>query len=154
MLKSILPILLLILSSNSSYSQLSERGSDELVRYFVDCVRNADIDKLYAIISYPIKRPHPIPPIKNKQELKELYTEIFDAHLTRVIADSDIETDWSEMGWRGIMLHDGIIWLDYDGRFLKANYTTEKEKEIRAHWNESEKGMIHPDLKDFKETVQ
>ena len=49
------------------------------------------------------------------------------------------------MGWRGIMLKNGIVWLDYDGKFHETtNYTSEKEKAIEEEWIESEEIRFIP----------
>ena len=100
MTKSILTLLLITLSLTDGYSQLSKTEYEGLVEYFVDCIKNTNIDKLDSIISYPIQRPYPIPHIRNKQELKNRYSEIFDDSLTSLIANSNIKEDWSDMGWR------------------------------------------------------
>ena len=149
MTKSILTFLILIFSLNNGFSQLSKTEYESVVENFVDCIKNSNIEKLDSIISYPYKRPYPIPPINNKQELKERYTEIFDDSLTSVITNSNIKEDWTDMGWRGIMLHQGIVWLDYDSRLLTTNYSSKKEKEIEKYWIEYERDLLHSDLKEF-----
>jgi hypothetical protein len=54
------------------------------------------------------------------------------------------------MGWRGIMLHNGIIWLDYNGKLLTTNYSSKKEKDIEQEPIESKRNLLHSDLKGFK----
>ena len=153
MTKSILTILFFIFSLTDCYSQLSKTEHKVVVEYFVDCIKNSDIDKLDSIISYPIERPYPIPSINDKQELKKRYSEIFDDSLTSVISNSNIKEDWTDMGWRGIMLNNGIVWLDYDGRFITTNYTSDKEKALEEKWIKYEKELLHTDLKDFKKPI-
>ena len=133
-MKIVLIILLLIFGLTDGYSQLSKTEYEGVVEYFLDCIRNTDFDKLDSIISSPIQRPYPIPPIKNKQELKNRYSEIFDDRLTSLITSSNIKEDWSNVGWRGIMLENGVIWLDIDGSFITSNYTSDKEKDIEEKW--------------------
>lgn len=153
MTKSILTILLFAFGLTDCYSQLSKTEYEDVVEYFVDCIKKSNIDKLDSIISYPIGRPYPIPSISNKQELKKRYSEIFDDSLTSIISNSNIKKDWTDMGWRGIMLNSGIVWLDYDGRFITTNYTSDKEKAIEEYWIKYEKKLLHPDLKDFKKPI-
>ncbi len=153
MTKSILTILLFILGLTDGHSQLLKTEHESVVEYFVDCIKHTDIDKLDSIISYPIERPYQIPPIKDKKELKKRYSEIFDDSLTAIISNSNIKKDWVDVGWRGIMLKNGIVWLDYDGKFLKTNYTTEKEKAIEEKWIELERNKIHTELKAFKKPI-
>ena len=153
MTKTILTVLLFIFGLTDSYSQLSKTEYEDVVKYFVECIKKTDIDRLDSIISYPIQRPYPIPPIRNKQELKNRYSEIFDDSLTTVIVKSNIKKDWSDAGWRGIMLNSGVVWLDYDGRFITTNYTSDKEKAIEEKWIEYEKGLLYADLKEFKKPI-
>ncbi|MDA0327242.1 MAG: hypothetical protein O3C47_08695 [Bacteroidetes bacterium] len=153
MTKSILTILLIIFSLTDCFSQLSKTEYEDVVEYFVDCIKNTDIDKFDSIVSYPINRPYPIPPINNKQELKNRYSELFDDSLISAITSSNIKEDWSDVGWRGIMLHYGIVWIYYDGRFIGTNYTSDKEKVIKEKWIEYEKSLLHPDLKKFEAPI-
>lgn len=153
MTKSILTILLIIFSLTDCFSQLSKTEYEDVVKYFVLCIKNKDIDKFDSIVSYPINRPYPIPLINNKQELKNRYSELFDDSLISVITSSNIKEDWSDVGWRGIMLHNGIVWLDYDGRFIGTNYTSDKEKVIERKWVEYEKSLLHPDLQKFEAPI-
>lgn len=146
-------ILTLFFNTNSSFSQLSKVEYETIVSSFIDCIRNANIDKLDSIVSYPIHRPYPIPSINNKQDLKNRYSEIFDKHLTAVITNSDIKKDWKDMGWRGIMLNHGIVWIDYDGRFIKTNYSSEKEQKIEKKWIAYERNLLYKDLKEFQKPV-
>ena len=153
MTKSILTFLLLTISLTEGFSQLSETEHESVVAYFVECIKSADIEKLDSIISYPFIRPYPIPSINDKQELTERYSELFDDSLTSVIANSVIKDDWKDMGWRGIMLDRGIVWLDYDGRLLTTNYSSEKEITLKEKWIEYERNLLHTDLKDFKKPM-
>ncbi len=51
------------------------------------------------------------------------------------------------------MLHNGIVWLDYDGRLMTTNYSSEKEITLKEKWIESERNLLHTDLKDFKKPI-
>lgn len=145
--------MLITFSLTDGYSQLSKTEYEDVVEFFVNCIKNKDIDKLDSIISYPIQRPYPIPPISTKQELKNRYSEIFDDSLAILIVNSNIKEDWSDVGWRGIMLHNGIVWIDYDGRLITTNYTSDKEKAIEEKWIKYEKELPYPYLKDFKKPI-
>jgi hypothetical protein len=153
MTKSILIILIALLTSSQVFSQLSKTEYESVVEYFVDCIKDSDIEKLDLIISYPYRRPYPIPAINNKQELKNRYFEVFDDSLTSIISNSSIKEDWKDVGWRGIMLHNGIVWLDYDGKLLSINYSSKREVEIEEKWIEYERNLLHSVLKDFKKPI-
>lgn len=91
--------------------------------------RQKAVDEISENIVYPLKRTSPIPSVKNAEELKERFDSIFDEDLIRIITSSDID-QWSEMGWRGIMLDDGILWMDYDGKITAVNYQSKYEKKL------------------------
>jgi hypothetical protein len=67
--------------------------------------KDFNLKKLDSIISYPYGRPHPIPPINNKQELEKRYSEIFDDSLTSVIINSNIKKI-------------GLIWVGEESCFI------------------------------------
>ena len=46
---------------------------------------------------------------------------MFNDELTAVIASSNIDTDWDSVGWRGIMLNNGVMWVDTDGKIIAVN---------------------------------
>ena len=150
MTKSILPLLLLTFSLSDGFSQLSKTEYESVIEYFVDCIKNTNIKKLDSIISYPIGLPYPVPPINNKEDLKKRYSKIFDDSLTSLIVNSNIKEDWTDVGWRGIKLHNGIIWLYYDGRLLAINYSSKEAEEVEKQRIEYERELLNPDLKEFK----
>ncbi len=150
MTKTTFILALLIFGFTNCFSQLSKKEFEGVVAYFVDCVKKADIDQLDLMISYPLQRAYPIPPINNKEEFKNRYSEIFDDSLTSVITNSNLKKDWTDVGGRGIMLHNGMVWIDYEGRLLTTNYTSAKEKALKEKWIAYEKALLNTDLKAFK----
>ncbi|WP_419677491.1 hypothetical protein ACN2EN_06865 [Aliarcobacter lanthieri] len=102
------------------------------------------------LIKYPLKRQYPIPSIKNQEELKKRFIEVFDDKLIKEIKNSKIE-DWSEMGWRGIMLNQGTLWLNFDQIIIAINYQSDFEKRLRENLIKQDKEQLHSSLKDFIE---
>lgn len=85
--------------------------------------------------------------------MKERFDSIFDEDLIRIITSSDID-QWSEMGWRGIMLDDGILWMDYDGKITAVNYQSKYEKKLAKKLTSKVKGDLSSDLRhNFKGEV-
>ncbi|MFW0702012.1 hypothetical protein ACN09M_03205 [Aliarcobacter butzleri] len=102
------------------------------------------------VIKYPLKRQYPIPSIKNQEELKKRFSEVFDDKLIEEIKNSKIE-DWSEMGWRGIMLNQGTLWLNFDEIIIAINYQSDFEKRLREDLIRKEKEQLDSSLKEFIE---
>ena len=142
-------ILFVLIFITSLFTQETDTSYKEVARSFIKCIQMNDIEQLSERLFYPYKRPDPIPPIKDKTEFKKRYTELFDDSLISIITHSDAETDWKDMGWRGIMLHDGIVWLDYDGKVIGINYRTLAEKEVLKKWIEYERSLLHSSLKEY-----
>ena len=129
---------------------------EQLVDHFLHVFRSGDRTKIVRTIQYPLCRPYPLPNIVDPQQLLERYEEVFDETITALISDSEL-TDWSDFGWRGIMLEHssatghlvtpscsrsdmgwrgsmpqlGVAWLDYDGRLIALHYASEREQAER-----------------------
>ncbi|UIR57101.1 hypothetical protein LZQ00_04630 [Sphingobacterium sp. SRCM116780] len=145
--------LFLLFFSKIGYSQ-----SEKLDEYKVANIKNVialfkqkDSSKISNIISFPLRREYPIPNIKDKNEFKQRFSEVFDSILIEKIAHSKIE-QWSEVGWRGIMLDDGVIWITSDkGKITAVNYQSDFEKKLRKDLVAKEN--LHPSLKTFKNPI-
>lgn len=79
--------------------------------------------------------------------------EIFDKTLIKMVVNSDPTSDWAEVGWRGIMLHNGDIWLDDNGKLMSVNYQSEYEARKRKDIISADKAMLHKSLKVFEDHV-
>lgn len=122
-----------------------------VVENFVSCFKSNDIEKLKTLVSYPISRQYPIPDITNEEEFVSRYHEVFDDTLIQEIITSDIANDWSAVGWRGIMLNHGSLWLDYDGNLIGVNYQSSLEQEMREALIIADKKVLHDKLKKYQE---
>jgi hypothetical protein len=112
--------------------------------------KEKNIDKISSIISFPLYRQYPIPPIKTKKEFKQRFSEVFDQVLIEKITNSKIE-QWSEVGWRGIMLDNGVLWMaNSDGIITTVNYQSDFEKTLRKDLIAKQKENIHNSLKMFE----
>lgn len=110
-------------------------------------------DKIAARISFPLRREYPIPPIKDKEEFKRRFTEVFDQVLIDKIIHSKAE-QWREVGWRGIMLENGLVWMENsDGVITAVNYQSPFEKKLKQELIEKDKQNVHGSLKTFERPV-
>jgi hypothetical protein len=145
-------LVLILLVFKIGYSQ-----NEKLNDYKVASIKNVialfkqkNIDKISSIIQFPLSRQYPIPSIKNKEEFKKRFSEVFDEILVDKIANSKIE-QWSEMGWRGIMLDDGVVWMgNSDGIITAINYQSDFEKKLKKDLIAKEKENLHISLKYFE----
>jgi hypothetical protein len=153
MKKSLFAILLLTLYFLSAFSQNGSTEYQKVISDFIACVKQQDKQELSKKIVFPLKREYPLPSIKNKQEFLSRYNEVFDDSLVKMITTSAPGKDWSKMGWRGLMLRNGQLWLNEEGKLIAVNYQSAAESKKRTLLVEKERGLVHPSLKEFKRPV-
>ena len=124
----------------------------QLVDRFLDVFRSEDRSKIVRLVHYPLRRTYPLPYIVDPEQMLERYDEVFDERITALISDSEL-TDWSDVGWRGIMLQHGVVWLDYDGLLRALNYTSEREQAERDRLLRMERAGLHRSLREDHEPI-
>jgi len=138
---------------NEKLSDDNEKLSDdkvESINNVIELFKSKNVDKISDIISFPLNRQYPIPSIKNKNEFNKRFSEVFDKILIDKIANSKIE-QWSEVGWRGITLDDGVLWMaNSDGVITAVIYQSDFEKKLRNDLIAKEKENLHISLKTFE----
>lgn len=149
-MKKLLYILFIGITVQSMSGQDLKPEYQKFVKKFIDNVKNDRKEAVAEAIKYPLKRDNPIPSIKNKTEFVKRYDEIFDAKLKAEISKSDAAKDWSEMGWRGIMLNQGTLWMDTDGKVFSISYQTKAEKDLKTKLIVAEKSKLHPSIAKFE----
>jgi hypothetical protein len=146
----VLPIL--IFGFNDIRAQEFDSDYQEFVSNFIECIKMDKREEVADMISYPLERGYPIPDVNNAQEFLTRYDEIFDDSLKQIIINSSIATDWSVVGWRGISLTGGLIWLDSD-RLIAVNYQSEFERNMMYELIANDKHNIHSSLRQFYRPV-
>jgi hypothetical protein len=130
-----------------------------LVSKLIEKIKNGDKNSIADLIAYPFNRAFPLPSINNKKDFVKHYDEIFDDFLIQVIINSDPYLDWSEVGYRGIMLgtelpeYNGVVWMDVDGKISHVNYLTDKGVEHRQNIISEDIKKLHNSLLPIKELV-
>jgi hypothetical protein len=152
-MRKLICILVVLFSVHNAVGQDLKPEYQKFIKSFIDNVKNGKKEAVAGIIKYPFGREYPIPSIKNKAEFVKRYDQIFDATLQNKIIKSNPAKDWSEVGWRGIMLDRGDIWIDTDGKLISINYQSKLEKDLREKLIAAEKGKLNPALANFKQPV-
>ena len=112
-------------------SEQLEANKIDSINEVIALFKTGNIDGISEKINFPLYREYPLPAIKDKEEFKQRFNEVFDKILIDKISDSKIE-QWSEVGWRGIMLDDGVLWMaNSDGIITSVNYQSDFEKKRR-----------------------
>ncbi|TPG44704.1 hypothetical protein [Flavobacterium pectinovorum] len=146
----ILYFAVLIFCGQLTFSQDLKPEYQKFIKNFIANVKSNNKEGVAAFISFPLGREYPIPAVKNKADFIKRYDQIFDNTLKNEIIKSNPVKDWSEVGWRGIMLNQGTLWIDTDGKLLTINYQSQYEKDLKNKLIASEKGKLHPSIAKFK----
>jgi hypothetical protein len=152
-MKKLIYITLVIFSVTSMSGQELKKEYQKFIQTFINNVKGDKKEAIANMVSYPLKRETPIPSIKNKTEFIKRYSEIFDAVLKEEITSSKPDKNWSEAGWRGIMLNKGNIWIDTDGKLIAINYHSKIEKDLKAKLVSSQQKAVHSSIAKFKSPV-
>jgi len=148
-------ILLTILIFNSSFliAQDLKPEYQKFISKFILEVKNSDKDAIAKRIKFPFKREYPIPPVKDKADFVKRYNQIFDKVLIEKITKSNPAKDWSEVGWRGIMLNQGDLWIDTDGKIITINHQSDEELKLKNSLIAAQKKNVNSSISNFKEPV-
>ncbi|WP_300673636.1 hypothetical protein [Desulfoluna sp.] len=143
----------LFLSAFSTTAYSLDQENYELVKDFKAAFLKGDKREISTFFKFPLKREKPIRSIRTSEELTERFEEVFDQHLSDIINSSDIHEDWDAVGWRGIMLQNGVLWMDYDGKIMAINYQSEIEKALQHRLINTERKNLHKSLTVFEQPV-
>nr|WP_174506461.1 hypothetical protein [Acinetobacter sp. Marseille-Q1620] len=146
-MKKILLTSLLLINSYTFADALNVTQQKD-VQHVIDLFKKRDISEIAQSVNYPLKREQPVPDIKNATKMKARFNQVFDRKLSQQIANSKL-SQWQSMGWRGVMLDDGIIWLD-GNKITAVNYSSLAEQQLKKQLISGQKQKLYPALKNFK----
>lgn len=152
-MRKLLYFAFIIFSIQNSFGQDLKQEYQKFVKSFIANIKSNNKEGVATFISFPLGREYPIPAVKNKTDFIKRYDQIFDATLKKEIINSNPAKDWSEMGWRGIMLGQGDIWMDTTGKIITINYQSQAEIDFKNKLISSEKVKLHPSIATFKAPV-
>ncbi|MEN2403035.1 hypothetical protein GKZ90_0024830 [Flavobacterium sp. MC2016-06] len=153
MKSKIIYLALILFSAQFVPAQELKKEYQKGIIYFIDCVKNDKKEAIANLVRFPLSRETPIPAVKNKADFIKRYDQIFDADLKSKIINSNPAKDWQQVGWRGIMLYNGDLWIDEDGRIIAINYQSKFESDQKAKLIKAEQNSVHPSLTNFKAPV-
>ncbi|PTT51634.1 hypothetical protein [Aeromonas sp. HMWF014] len=120
------------------------------VQQLVDAAEARDHQALSNQMKYPFKQEYPIPAIKTPSEMLTRFDEVFDDAILNSIASSRVGQDWQTMGWRGIMLGSGEVWMDFDGKVIGINHQTARAAKLKGELIARQKSDLHPSVREYK----
>lgn len=132
------------------FAQLTHIDHVTVVKEFIEKIKNNDRQSIAAQVIYPFRRDYPVKRIKNEAEFVARFDEVFDQNLKNIILKSSPRRDWSQVGWRGIMLNQGDLWIDEAGDLISVNYETSKTKSLKKTLIERDKGWLFEPLRNYE----
>ena len=144
-------VLLSLLFTSNTFAL--EQKYHEFVLPVIAAFESDDKAAIASLVYYPLKRRYPIPDIKDEAELINRFDEVFNDELVTVIASSNIDTDWEKVGWRGIMLNNGVMWVDTEGKIIAVNTQNTKEQALAKSLIEDDKQSLHSSINNFEKPV-
>jgi hypothetical protein len=148
-MKKVLYITLFVFACQYLSAQDLKPEYQKFIKAFIANVKNGKKEAVAEAVKYPLRRENPIPSIKNKAELVKRYDEVFDAVLKNEIITSNPAKNWDEVGWRGIMLNQGSLWMDTDGKIISISHQSKFESDYKDKLIASQKKQLHPSLAKF-----
>lgn len=146
-MKKILLVLLCFLSFNISYAS-DNNDTAVAVNKFKKAVKTDNPKIIADYVEYPFERRNPLPDIENEEEFIKNYEMVLDDELKQAINNSKLE-DWESVGWRGIMLYSGMLWINEKGKLVAVNYKTAKELDYAKKWEQKDKQTIYEPLRQY-----
>ena len=78
---------------------------------------------------------------------------MFDTDFVNTIIKSDVDKDWSLVGWRGIMFLRGDLWLDEGGRLTVVNHESQYETDLRQKLINAERVSLDSSIRNYAAPV-
>ncbi len=153
MKKENLFLIFLVLFTSFVTAQNLKPEYQKCIKSFIENVKSDNKEAVAEMVAYPLKREYPIPDVIDKADFIKRYNEIFDKTLKNEIANSNTTKDWSDMGWRGIMLNQGNVWMDFDGRLTSINYQSQAEIDLKKKLIADQKKQLDPSIAFFQKPI-
>ena len=126
------------------------------IKSIITCFKNMDVEGISKLVTYPLERDFPIPPINNALEFQNRFHQVFDSYLIDPITNSSFE-DWHEDDF-GIWLFfvrkdnvwDRIVRLSHNGLICEIRHLSKEEKKYREELITKEKMTLHPLLREYE----
>lgn len=144
-------IAVIIATATTTFGQNSGLKKEQIqsIQKLINIFKTKNKAKIADQIYYPLRREYPLKDVQNKNDFIKRFDDIFDKDFLDKVAKSKLN-DWSEVGWRGIMLDNGTLWIDDDGKIVTVNYQSPKEKQLLSNAIQADKNQLPKSLQDFE----
>lgn|GEM_PF-1523203 len=99
--------------------------------------------RIAGFFSLPYRLPYPVPPIDTAEEFVERIDEVLDHTVRDRLLAADPDDDLAWMGWKGIVLDNGLAWSHKEKLSIYAiNQNTQTVLDKRAELIEKVKEFV------------
>lgn len=152
MIRFFIAVLFITLRATCVQATALDTLSAKNVHTIITLFQQRDTIGIIQRVRYPLHRSYPIPYVATQSALRKHFAALFDDSLVALIARSTPE-QWSEVGCRGIMLDNGLIWIDDEGFITAVNYQSNLEKQMEAQLIAQQKAHLHSSIKSLERPV-
>ena len=124
----------------------------ETIQKLINTFKTKNKSKIANLIYYPLRREYPLKDVKDKNDFIQRFDDIFNKEFIDHVTKSKTD-DWSEVGWRGIMLDNGTIWINNYGKILTINYQSPKEKQLLVNAIQTDKKQLPKSLRGIEKPL-
>ncbi|WP_299052472.1 hypothetical protein [uncultured Polaribacter sp.] len=133
---------------NHSNAQKLNTDEEKVVLNFIQLINNHNIDSLKNQVQYPLHRKKPFNSILDTVDFVNEYEVLFDEGFRNLITNSYNLGKWSVVGLKGIMLENGLLWLDFNGKLIAVNYNSKESIAKKKRLLALDKENIHESLRE------
>ena len=128
-------------------------GKASSVEDVIAAFKSGKTARIAKCFSFPYRRDYPFTTIENEKEFLAVFSEVLDEEIIQKIADSSPE-DWQQIGWRGIALNNGEVWLsESDCKITAVNLKTKDYQSNLEAKILLDKEALPLKLQNFKQPV-
>ena len=119
----------------------------------VELIKNDRVSELATRISYPLKRPNPIPNIESPTQFILYYPTLFDTAFKHKLTTTTFNSSNTIDRYNGFGLFRGDVWLNDEGNIMTVNYNSEQELALLNQLHLEAEYRSHSSIKDWKENI-
>ena len=149
----LVPCSMLLLSLFTTQAFAVEEKDVAKVQNVIEAFKSRNTASIAKMVSYPLFAESSRPAINNEYEFVSRFDEVFDQNLLRSIVTSDARKDWNTVGWRGIMLFDGDVWLDHDGNILSVKQASTNASQNKPLEIARGRSALHRSVSNYAQSV-
>jgi hypothetical protein len=139
-----------LLFVNICFAQSEDKGLAK-AEEILSLVKQNNASQLSKLVEYPLKRPNPIPDIRNEEAFVAYFPTLFDEKFKNLIPSViNSELILNRNGMYGLVggPFSGEIWFD-ENRIVSVNYNSGKERTLGETIDAKTKAMIHPSVNQW-----